>query len=613
MAKQTLTDFTLPKDAYAAFDAVSLKALIKQRLNDNSFFTGQNFEGSNMSAMLDVVAYSYHVLLFYLNQTSTETLFSEAELYENMNRIVKSLDYKPVGYQTSALTFESEALSTLPASTYTIPRYSFFNIGGTYYSFNDDVTFTKTINDRESLTDLSNKNLLYQGRFEEYPLFRGIGEEFETKVLLPGDDIIIDHFNIHVYIKDVDTGNWEEWKRTSSLFLERSTARAFEVRLNENKRYEIKFGNNVTGRQLKRDDQIAVYYLVSDGKKGEIGPGSLNRARLTKYESVQFVTVFDDVKDVNIKYITQQQMFFTLFTNSNASSEYYKGETVDDIRERAPKVFATQYRLVTKPDYENFLKQTYSNIIRDAKVVNNWDYLDGHFKYNVETLKLDANNKEPRTLLNQVNFADSCDFNNLYCYVVPRLEQITSGIPRSNYLSPAQKNVLVSGLRENKTLTTEVLITDPVYMAVDLGIYSPIDEVLTPQVKDTTVLTVARAAASTRSFESIQNATYKIITDYFKEFDLGSSLGLAELVTSILNLEGVNKVLTERTDTGQQLEGLNLLVWNPIYPEVDIITAGSDITLPYYKYPFLYDTVDFVNKINVVPESQVTGLGSTEY
>ena len=72
-------------------------------------------------------------------------------------------------------------------------------------------------------------------------------------------------------------------------------------------------------------------------------------------------------------------------------------------------------------------------------------------------------------------------------------------------------------------------------------------------------------------------------------------------------------MLTERTDTGQQLEGLNLLVLNPIYPEVDIITAGSDITLPYYKYPFLYDTVDFVNKINVVPESQVTRLGSTEY
>ena len=44
MAKQQLTDFTLPTDAYASFDAVSLKALIKERLNDKSFFTDQNFD-----------------------------------------------------------------------------------------------------------------------------------------------------------------------------------------------------------------------------------------------------------------------------------------------------------------------------------------------------------------------------------------------------------------------------------------------------------------------------------------------------------------------------------------------------------------------------------------
>ena len=46
MAKQKLTDFSLPKDGYAAFDATSLKELIRQRLNENSTFTGQNYEGS---------------------------------------------------------------------------------------------------------------------------------------------------------------------------------------------------------------------------------------------------------------------------------------------------------------------------------------------------------------------------------------------------------------------------------------------------------------------------------------------------------------------------------------------------------------------------------------
>ena len=138
MAKQTLTDFTLTTDSYATFDAVSLKSLIKNRLNETSVFTDQNYEGSNLSSMIDIIAYSYHVLLFYLNQTSTETLFSEAQLYENMNRIVKSLDYKPVGAQTSNLSFSVVAGSDLPTGTYTIPRYTFIESGGVFYSFTKD-------------------------------------------------------------------------------------------------------------------------------------------------------------------------------------------------------------------------------------------------------------------------------------------------------------------------------------------------------------------------------------------------------------------------------------------------------------------------------------------
>ena len=45
-------DFNLPPNAYTAFDAVSLKDFIVQRLNENEKFTDQNFEGSNLIAIL---------------------------------------------------------------------------------------------------------------------------------------------------------------------------------------------------------------------------------------------------------------------------------------------------------------------------------------------------------------------------------------------------------------------------------------------------------------------------------------------------------------------------------------------------------------------------------
>ncbi|MAF36932.1 hypothetical protein CL622_07480 [archaeon] len=610
---QIQSDFNLPRNSYVSFDATSLKALIKNRLDQNSSFTGQDYESSNMSAMIDVIAYSYHTLLFYLNQTATESMFSEAELYENMNRIVKTIDYKPIGFQTSVLTFESTGDATLPANTYTIPRYSFFNVGGIYYSFNSDVTFTKTIDANESLTDLQAKQLLYQGIYREYPLVTALGEDFETIVILPGDDVVIDHFGVDVYVKGADTGKWSQWDRTTSLYLEKSVSKKYEVRLNENKRYELKFGNGNTGKRLTAGDIVAVYYLESAGSQGEIGPNILDRSRLTKYNTVQFQSVFDEIRDANIKYITQVQMAAIEFSNSNGSSQYYEGETVDDIRKNAPKLFGTQHRLVTKDDYASYIKQNYSNMVKDVKVVNNWDYIDGHMKYNLETLKLSKNNEDPRTLLNQVNFADSCDFNNIYCYVIPRIKQTTSSNPRANYLTPSQKSNILSGLRERKTLGTEIIVSDPAFLAVDIGTYNPNTETLTKEISDVTQLKIVRSNTSSKSFESIKTQVINSIKTYFDEIELGEAINISTVLNSILDIGDISSISTVRTDTNQETQGLNLSIWNPIFPEDDIVNTGAGISIPYYKYPYLNNAAKFGDKVLIVAESSLSDISTSEY
>tara|TARA_R110002020_G_scaffold162863_2_gene348751 strand:+ start:360 stop:2195 length:1836 start_codon:yes stop_codon:yes gene_type:complete len=608
MAKTKLTDFSLPAHGYTAFDAVSLKSLIKDRLNRTTKFTGHNFEGSNMSALIDVIAYSYHVLLFYLNQTSSEAMFTEAELYENMNRIVKSLDYKPVGAQSPNLSFSAKATASLSTGTYTIPRYSFVDISGIPYSIKEDITFTKTLTDIEVLTDLSNNNLLYQGKFQEYPTYVAIGEDFETLTLLPGDDVNMDHFNIYVYVKDADTDKWTEWNRTTSLFLERTNSRSYEVRLNENKRYELKFGDNITGGKLKNGDQVAVYYLETEGKNGEVGIEAISQSKLIKYTARQFIDIFAEIKDPNISYISDAELNYLNLTNSNPSSEYYEGETVDQIRERAPKIFSTQHRLVTKEDYETYIAQNYSNVIKDVRVVNNWDYIDGHLQYNVDTLGLSRPNIEARTLYNQVTFADSCDFNNVYVYAVPRGDQTTSAIVRNNYLSPAQKNLIIKGVRGPKTLTTETIIMDPVYVGIDFGTYMSDVEELSLDQSANSELQVVRSPDSTRSADSIKNAVYNIFINTFKAASLAQTISVTELVKDILSLEGVEKIYTVRTDIDHKQDGLNLFVWNPIFPDEDIVSTGSNLILPYFKYPYINNPAEFGDKIKVITRSSSTGL-----
>ena len=47
-----------------------------------------------------------------------------------------------------------------------------------------------------------------------------------------------------------------------------------------------------------------------------------------------------------------------------------------------------------------------------------------------------------RVLFNQINFADACDFNNVYVFAVPNKVLETSLDIRTNYLSVAQKNAI---------------------------------------------------------------------------------------------------------------------------------------------------------------------------
>lgn len=65
----TLTNqYPLPKDSYAAFDAISLRNLIISRLNEQGVYTDQNYLGSNIASIIDIISYSFNTLMFYLNK-----------------------------------------------------------------------------------------------------------------------------------------------------------------------------------------------------------------------------------------------------------------------------------------------------------------------------------------------------------------------------------------------------------------------------------------------------------------------------------------------------------------------------------------------------------------
>ena len=592
------TEYSLPDKAYTSFDATSLRDFIINRLTEQGTFTDQIYRGSNMSSFIDVIAYSFHTLLFYLNRTSTESMFTETTIYENINRIVKMLNYNPIGYQTSNLSFDAFASEDLVPGTYTIPRYSFINSNDTYFSTDSDISFTKNSSSDESIPVIGQKHLLYQGKWVEVPSQQSSGQDFETIFITTTEEgTKVDHFHVHVYVKDYESGKFYQYTETSSLYLHGPTERVFEKRFNENEIYEVKFGDNVTGARLNAGDEVWVYYLESLGEGGQVGANFLDDVSLTLYGTNTFNTLKNDIKPENIKYITFDNIETLSLTNSQPSTIPQQRESVDEIKRKAPLHLSSQDRLVTLPEFKTYIEKNYGNMLTSSDVVDNITFMDGHMRYLSEDIGIQYPNLESRVMYNHLNVATSTHFNNIYIYSVPKMTTNTSSTVMTNYLSPAAKELIINDISKKKMISHEVILIDPVYVAVNLGVTTS-TETLNPNVTDNTILIVKKSTASLRDNDAIIQEVTDTIATYFMNTDmnLGQLIDVNTLGSSILGIPGVDSIETSRTDIDLTVPGLSLSIWNPVY-ENDIAVTNQNTKLPYFKFAYLHDAFNLFKKI----------------
>ena len=600
-------DFNLPQDAYAAFDAVSLKDFIIQRLNENEKFTDQNFEGSNLAAVIDIIAYSYHVLLFYLNNTASETTFDQASLYENMNKIVKVIGYKPVGKKTSLASIRASATKDLAVGNYTIRKNSFFLVDNIAYTFNDDYSFTVNEAKQQQLLELDNNVILYQGRLSEYPDYIAQGENFESitivvdNILDSSDSRFIADDTISVYVKEADSGTYYEYKEVDSLYIKDSSARVYEKRLNENGHFTIKFGDGTSGKKLQSGDIVSINYILSDGVKGVISTNAINGNKLFAYDSSRQRQIFDDTytdKDTTT-FISATNNSLLTFVNPQPSSPVTDEESVEQIRDNAPKLFSSQERFVSIADYKAFLNKNFANILIDSQVVSNDTFINDYIQY-FYNICVDPD-KSNRVLINQINFSDSCDFNNINIFTVPRFNIKTDG-DYPPFLSNSIKKLIVDTSLERKTVSHEVVPRDPIYMAFDLCFSNQVE--LTPELSDNTTLVLVREANNKINKEILKSKVLAIIKKFFGPTNnsLGQTLSLSTLVSEILTVEGIKRIETRNTQENISFRGISFISYNPLYPSADISIVNQDESLPFFKFPFLINPNSLAAKLTVIDE-----------
>ena len=599
-------EYKLPTNAYASFDAMSMKQQIIDRLSTNSAFTDQVFEGSNLNAIIDIVAYMYHVLLFQLNQNASESIFTQATIYENMNKLVSLLNYKPTGQHTSLLDFTITANIGVPVGVYLIRRFSYLPVDGYNYTTINDISFEKTVNSAEQVA--TNNVSLYQGTITEYPTYVATGENFET-VFIAYNNLVnvktqkfISDNTFSVFVKELTDNKWYEYTETPSLYLNTGTDRVFEKRFNENGRYEIKFGDGVNGKKLATGNSVGIYFILSDGEPGIVSANALQTKQMLLFNSTRFNEIINNTYG-DVTFITQNELPNLSFDNEYSSTPVSDSETVDEIRVNAPKLFSAQGRAVTLTDYKSILDKNFNYILASTQAMNNNQYIDTYIKY-FYNIGLGQPNEDTDVLINQVNFMTSTNFNNVYLFMVPKFGTIRNETTPTT-LSVSQKQLVVTELNKVKSATHEVVPMDAIYKAFSFGLNLP-GEQLSTTIKDETFLVITRSQLSKQSRLKIKNDVISVITNYFDtaNCELGQIVDLTALSNSILAIEGVSKFFTRRVNSAQtlQLPVISMLYWNPNYATADINITAQNTPLEVFEFPFFYQQSLLSNKIIIEDE-----------
>jgi hypothetical protein len=118
-------------------------------------------------------------------------------------------------------------------------------------------------------------------------------------------------------------------------------------------------------------------------------------------------------------------------------------------------------------DYNQFIQKNFSSYIKDLYLCNNDVYTNDYLRYYYD-IGLDSPQEDSRLNIAQVEFMTSTNFNNVYCFVVPRVNTLIGGrIP--NYLNTTLKHEIVNATADFRGLTHNLVLLDPIYKAVTFG------------------------------------------------------------------------------------------------------------------------------------------------
>jgi hypothetical protein len=316
-------------------DFAAYKQSLKTYLSQQTEFRDYDFEGSNLSVLLDLLAYNTYHNAMYLNMIGSEMFLDTAQLRDSIVSHAKELNYTPRSRAASTIDVTITALPANTPDTITLPRY--YSIRGT----NDaNETYTFTTNETIVLYRSNNYTFsnvsFYEGSIKTEAFVANSANN--QTFTLSSNTLDVSSITVEVRNSSTDTTT-VAWNKANELFGLNSNSAVFFVQGADEFKYGVSFGNGVSSKKLTAGNIVLVSYRQTAGEDGN-GCGI--------FTSISSADGFSSNTFI--------------LTTTESSSGGSQAEDAESIRYNAIRGFTNQNRAVTAEDFISLIKANYPSL-----------------------------------------------------------------------------------------------------------------------------------------------------------------------------------------------------------------------------------------------------------
>ena len=332
----------MPLSNFTNLDFEQVKSTLREYLKENSKFTDYDFEGSNLSTILNVLAYNTYITSYNANMVANEVFIDSATLRENVVSLARNIGYLPKSRTAASarITFFIDTTNIDPKpSTITLRKGVVATSSGSFgkqsyvFSILEDIT----VQVFDNVATFSNIEI-HEGNL--------LTSNFTVDPRNPEQKFILDNIGIDTNLLSVSVKPNEQSSRSvkyslqDSLFDIDSNSTVYYLQEIDDERYEIIFGDGIFGNKLEDNNFITANYITSNGDSAN-GVSSFKFAgKLIYNRNAQEYTVTSGISAVSTGLAAE-------------GGEAIEG--VESIKKFAPRIYASQNRALTANDYETLI------------------------------------------------------------------------------------------------------------------------------------------------------------------------------------------------------------------------------------------------------------------